>query len=695
MILLLDLETRSKLDPKDVGAYKYAENAEVLLWGYAINREPAKVWDVASGESMPDDLKAAWALACDPSDTTVRVVMHNGMMFDRLVLRAQGFGAIPPAKVIDTMVLAYESALPGKLAELCEVLQLPSDKAKDKDGERLIKIFCKPNKKGIFGSREENGEDWSRFVNYCRMDVESMREIFVRLPIWNLTPQEAEYSAIDATINDRGICVDLGLAQAAVRIGEEVKERLAQELVELTNGQVQKATQTLALASYITNVCGYPIESVDKQSVEAAFADQYLPEHARRILENRVAMGRSSAKKYDVLLQSVNTDGRLRGTLQFRGASRTGRFSGRRFQGQNLPRPTMSNDEIEAAIELCKSDLLTYFYPGKELDVLANLLRGVIIAPEGKKLVVADYSNVEGRVLAWLAGEEWKLKAFEDFDAGNGHDLYKLAYSRAFNVKPDEVTKKQRQVGKVLELALGYGGGSSAFATFAGAYGIDLHDMADGVKAVVTPADWDTAHQWALRMQEEGNLGELDLLSFTACEVVKRAWRKSNPKIVKFWGDLETAFRSALRSRSKAPVPCGKLAVSYVKGYVRVKLPSGRFISYPEAHFNEGDPDGELLYKAYRNALPRWYDCKTWGGKLVENATQAVSCDLLCNALVNLEKHGYQTVLTIHDEALCEVPDNDEFTVEKMEALMTELPEWANGLPLAAAGFEAKRYRKD
>lgn len=695
MILLLDLETRSKLDPKTVGAYKYAENAEVLLWGYAIDLEPAKVWDVASGEPMPDDLKRAWELVCDQDDTKARVVMHNGMMFDRLVLRAQGFGTIPPAKVIDTMVLAYESALPGKLAELCEVLQLPSDKAKDKDGERLIKLFCKPNKKGSFGCREENAEDWGKFVNYCRMDVESMREVLMRLPIWNLTPQEAEYSAIDATINDRGICVDIELAQAAVRIGAEVKERLARKMAELTNGQVQKATQTLALANYITDTCGYPIDSVDKQSVEAAFADQYLPEQARRILENRVAMGRSSAKKYEVLLQSVNSDNRLRGTLQFRGASRTGRFSGRRFQGQNLPRPTMSNDEIEAAIELCKSDMLTHFYPGKELDVLANLLRGVIVAPEGKKLVVADYSNVEGRVLAWLAGEDWKIKAFADFDVGKGYDLYKLAYSRAFNVKPEDVTKKQRQVGKVLELALGYGGGSSAFATFAGTYGIDLHDMADGVKAVVTCTDWDTAHQWALRMQAEGSLGELDLLSFTACEVVKRAWRKSNSRIVKFWGDLEVAFRAALKSKSKTPIPCGRLSVSYVRGYVRVKLPSGRYISYPEAHFKDGDQEGELLYKAYRNALPRWYDCKTWGGKLVENATQAVSCDLLCNALANLEKNGYQTVLTIHDEALCEVPDNIGYSVEKMEALMTELPNWAKGLPLAAAGFEAKRYRKD
>lgn len=704
MLLFMDLETYSTEDLAKVGAYRYAEKAYPILWGYAIDKAPAKVWDTAE-EPMPKELKAAWELACDPEDTTVRVVMHNGMMFDRLVLRERGFGDLPPEKVIDTMTLAYESALPGSLEGLCEVFKLPADKAKDKDGKNLIKLFCMPNEKalvktcGLPADGHTFPEEWARFKNYCRLDVESMREVFLHLPVSNLTPQEVQYAAVDAKINDRGFDVDVSLAQAAVEAGDAVKARLAKELSELTDGKVTAATQTMALAKYITDECGYPIGSVNKQSVDAAFADEYLPEQARRILENRTAYGRSSVTKYQVLLNGVNADGRLRGTLQFRGASRTGRFSGRRFQGQNLPRPTMSNADIEEAINLCKTGQLSEKYSGKELDVLANLLRGVITAPAGKKLVVADYSNVEGRVLAWLAGADWKLQAFRDFDNGHGHDLYKVAYSRAFNVKPEDVTKKQRQVGKVLELALGYGGGASAFAKFSANYGIDLHEMAEGIKAVVKPDEWGRAYQYASHQELIEGFGDLDTIAFTGCEVVKRAWRTSNPEIVAFWSDLEAAFKETLRKRSKFPTVCGRLELSYVKcagkTYVRIKLPSGRYIAYPEAKLKlYGDTSG-IAYMASRTALPRWYEQTTWGGKLVENVTQAVACDLLCNALLNLEAAGYETVLTIHDEALCEVPNSPEYSVEKMEDLMTRLPPWAEGLPLVAAGFESTRYRKD
>lgn len=349
----------------------------------------------------------------------------------------------------------------------------------------------------------------------------------------------------------------------------------------------------------------------------------------------------------------------------------------------------MRNDEIEFAIEATKEGLLDMFYEDP-MPVLSNLLRGLLIASKGKKLVVADYSNVEGRVLAWLAGEEWKLKAFRDFDAGVGHDLYKLTYARAFNVKPETVTKAQRQMGKVLELGMGYGGGAGAFRTFALAYGIDLHDMADAVKSSISPTIWAEACEWYPKALLGGFTEGMDKEVFLACDSVKRAWRKANAQIVQFWYDMDAGVRQALIEGG--PVRVGRHITVDKKGnYLRVRLPSGRYLIYPSPRI---DDDG-ISYFGVAQVSRKWARIRSWGGKFVENVTQAAACDLLCEALLNLEAEGYQTVLTVHDEAICEVPDTAAFSAERMEKIMCRLPKWAAGLPLAAAGFESLRYRKD
>ena len=439
---------------------------------------------------------------------------------------------------------------------------------------------------------------------------------------------------------------------------------------------------------------GWKIDTMTKAELEKRVDDPSVPEPVRELLKLRLMSTKTSIQKFKALLRRVNKDGRMRGGLQFRGASRTGRWSGRGFQGQNLARPTVSQKEIDFATEVLKQRDGTFecFYDDPSI-ILPNLLRGEIIAPAGKKLIVADYSNVEGRVLAWLAGEEWKLQAFRDFDAGHGHDLYKLAYAKAFGVKPEDVTKPQRQIGKVLELALGYGGGAPAFARFAKAYGIDLSDMAEYVKSTAPRAVWLEAVDGYPYFVEKNRTGGLEREPFIACDVLKRLWRKSNPKIVQFWANAGNAVQKTIVSRESVRV--GYVAFARTESFLVIRLPSGRLLCYPSPKTNPGVGKDSFTYMGVNQFSRKWEKIESYGAKNVENITQAVACDLLSEGLLRMDAAGYKTVLTIHDEAITEAPDTDEFTFKKMEHLMSTLPAWAPGLPLVAAGYEAYRYRKD
>lgn len=609
-LIYADTETFSPQDLSRVGAARYAEDAQIILWSYAENDAPAKVWDRVSSPQMPADLKRMWErLFADPD---ARVVMHNGMNFDRQVFASNGFGEIPAEKIIDTMVLAYEHALPGSLEQLCEAFRLDADHAKDKDGKRLIQIFCKPlpvNYKLTRATPQTHPAEWERFKNYARLDIEAMRAIYKKLPKWNATAQERRLQALDAVINSRGMCIDLELAKGAVETAARHRTHLAARTRELTGGAVSAATQRDALLEYLRAEWGLDLVSATRAEVEKRIAEPGIPEPVKDLLRVRIASTKISVQKFQSVLNAACEDGRLRGCLQFRGASRTGRFSGRIFQPQNLARPTMRNDEIEFAIEATKGGLLDTFYEDP-MPVLSNLLRGLIIAPKGKKLVVADYSNVEGRVLAWLAGEEWKLKAFRDFDAGVGHDLYKLTYARAFNVKPETVTKAQRQMGKVLELGMGYGGGAGAFRTFALAYGIDLHDMADAVKSSISPSIWAEACEWYPKALLGGFTEGMGKEVFLACDSVKRAWRKANAQIVQFWYDMDAGVRQAVIEGG--PVRVGRHITVDKKGnYLRVRLPSGRYLVYPSPRI---DDDG-ISYFGVAQVSRKWARIRSWGGK--------------------------------------------------------------------------------
>ena len=327
------------------------------------------------------------------------------------------------------------------------------------------------------------------------------------------------------------------------------------------------------------------------------------------------------------------------------------------------------------------------------MELVSNAIRGVIVAPAGKKLVVADLSNIEGRMLAWLAGENWKLQAFRDFDQGTGHDLYKLAYAKAFGVDAGSVDKEQRQVGKVMELALGYQGGVGAFLTFAAAYSIDLEAM--GAKAIdgIPPATLADARDF-LAWQREKKGGSQHGLTDTAwlvCESFKRLWRDAHPAISSWWSELEQACVRAVRMPGET-IACRRHKIRRDGSWLRVSLPSGRCLCYP---LPKVDEDGKLSYMGIDQFTKKWQRLSTYGGKLAENLTQGAARDVLAHGMTLAEQSGYAVVLSIHDELLCEVPNTGDFTVSGLSALMATPPEWAEGLPLAAAGFEGLRYRKE
>lgn len=700
MLVYSDLETYSEC-PISRGAYRYAEDpsTEVLLWGYAVDDQPARVWDVTAGP-MPEDLRVALkeVLACQAS-----IVWHNGMNFDTNVLALNKNGvkvAIPRSQIIDTMVIAYQHGLPGALGDLCEVYRMPKDVAKDKDGRRLVQLFCKPHAYGhddptaMRFTKKERPEDWERFVNYCRLDVEAERALYKKLPRFNLTEAEHHLQLLDDEINHRGMLMDVDLARAAIDLMAEGAKKSRLRTAELTGGELDSTTRTQATIDYLAKRFGIELKNLQKAEVSRLIEDDSIPEPMRELLRIRLSSAKASVKKYQAILDCVNSDNRLRGGLQFRGASRTGRFSGRHMQPQNLPRQTLSPKQIEERIEETLDGSLLDF-SSDPAGELAQCLRGAITVPKGSKMVVADYSNIEGRVLAWMAGEDWKLKAFRAYDAGTGPDLYKLTYSRAFNVPVETVTKAQRQMGKVLELAMGYGGGVGAFVTFARGYGVDLNDMAEGLKGVIPPEvthDAERLYEWAV--VDNKRTGGLSHGVWVACDSVKRLWRAANAGIVSLWGAAGEACLTAVKEKGvRVPIALGGKVYAVMRGsWLLVHLPSGRFICYPAARIDESG--ASITYMGVNQYTRKWGRIETFAGKAVENLTQAVACDVLCYALPIVSDAGYKPILTVHDEILTEAPDTPEFNHKKLEALMSTNPPWAMGLPLSADGFDSYRYHK-
>ena len=650
--LYLDLETYCETKITH-GAYRYAEDAEVMLVAWAWDDEPVSVWDT---QDMPHWRDAVQMMI----DTAERIVIHNSN-FDRTVLREQRVH-IPVEKIVDTMVLALQHSLPGSLGQLCNVLNVPQDKAKDKAGKKLIHLLTKPcpkNWKVRRATRDTHPDDWRAFVEYARLDVDAMRDVLGRLPPWNDSRHERHLWFCDQRIADRGVAVDTVFARAALRAFDRAGRSLATRASALTGGSVTSATQRQRLLDHLKTLDFEP-EDLTRATLGNLLGGDLNPQ-VRELLEIRQQAAATSPAKYQVLLNATNRDGRLRGLIQFCGASRTGRDAGRLFQPQNLPRsPDWFDDDVQATtIAAMKADCEHLIWDNIS-ERCAFAVRGALVAPEGTKLVIADLSNIEGRVLAWLANEQWKVEAFKAYDRGEGHDLYKVTAGRILGKDPGDITKAERQLqGKVPELAGGYQGGVGAYRVMGGAV--------------------------------------FDAMTDEAIQEIVTAWRKAHPRTRNLWYDMEAAARSAINNLGES-FAVRDLITFDVKAdaqgiaWLRMKLPSGRYLCYPHPQVSDSS---SLSYEGINQYTRKWQRLDTYGGKLTENAVQAIARDVFMTGMLRAEEAGYRVCIRVHDELVCETPDEPAYTSEGLAALMATSPSWAAGLPLAAAGFEAYRYRKD
>jgi len=681
-----DTETYSET-PIANGTHAYAEDSEVMIWAYAFDDQPVHVWDVTINPHMPEDLRAAI------DDPKVQFVFHKSS-FDRNVIRHALGIDIPVKRVEDTMVQALAHGLPGALGTLCEIFKIDKELAKDKAGKTLIQLFCKPKSKSHKLRRaisETHPEKWQKFCDYARNDVEAMRQIHKRLPKWNYRGSELTLWRLDQRINERGFQVDTELAQRAIETVKRTQDKLKLRTSEITKGKLFSVSERDKFLLYLLGQYGVDLPNMRASTLEKRLDDNNLPEGVKELLRIRLQVCTTSAAKYNTLLKAVSSDGRLRGTLQFCGASRTGRWSGRTFQPQNLPSKNLPpQEEIEKSIELIRHGVIDLVSEDKIMKMISASLRGCIIAPKGRKLVVSDLSNIEGRVACWLAGEKWKIQAFRDFDKGTGTDLYKLAYAKAFQVEPENVTKSQRQVGKVMELALGYEGGVGAFVTFATVYGINLSELAEkawptipGIIKEETRNMW----EWAVERKRTFDMEEK---TFKTCDAFKRLWRKAHPQIISYWEELADEVKMAVFNPDKTR-KCRKLKIRRDGSWLRIGLPSGRALCYSAPKINQKD----ITYMGVNQTTHKWSRLKTYGGKLFENVCQAVARDVMASNMPRIENYGYEIILSVHDEIITEVPDNAMYNGAELDRLLAYSPEWAPDLPLVAGGFEALRYRKD
>jgi DNA polymerase len=661
--LHIDFETRSVVNLRKTGVYVYAAHPTTDVWcaAWAIDDGPVGLW-------IPNGLLDI------PIGTAVRegwtFVAHNAN-FERSIwagILAPRYGWPQPTleQWRCTMAQAYAMGLPGSLENAAAAVGL--EHCKDMGGRDLMLRMARPRRarkgelpNGIYWFDDENRKQ--RLYEYCRQDVEVERALDKRLLA--LRPAEQRLWHLDQVINDRGIFVDVDLCNSALKVVETAAAWLNAEMRELTDGQVSATTNVGELSRWLAGE-GFPMVSVDKEAIDDMLVQSGLPVRVRRVLEIRREAAKASVAKIKALLTGRSDDGYARGLLQYHAAS-PGRWAGRRFQPQNIVRPTL--EDVDAAISVVatgSADAVRLVY-GEPLAVVGDCLRGLVRAFPGRKLFAADFSNIEGRLIAWLAGEEWKLQAFRDFDVGQGHDIYKLAYARSFNVQPETVDKPQRQVGKVMELALGYQGGVGAFQKMAGNYGLEVSD--------------DRADE------------------------LKMAWREAHPNVVQYWYDLEHAAKSAIMNRGKI-TSAGRISFRVAGSFMFMRLPSGRCICYPYPKIKDkmtpwGEMRPQVCYMGVDSYTRKWTECFAHGGLLFNNAVQGTARDIEAEAMVRLADAGYETwdpmghgiVLTVHDEIVCEVP-KDFGSVEEFESIITALPAWAEGLPVAASAWTGERYQK-
>ena len=654
--LSIDIETYSSEDLTKSGVYRYAEAPDfaLLLFGYSVDGGPARVVDIASGEKIPSDIIAAikdgdvikWAFNANFERVCLsRYLWKEGLYSNREYLF--------PSDWRCSMVWCGYLGLPMNLAGAGAALGL--EKQKLAEGKDLIRFFCKPCKASLLSNGVRNmhwsaPDKWRRFVEYNRRDVETEVAIKERLRKYPVPETVWREYFLDQLINDTGIRVDLDLVDSAIRMDDRSRAELERRMKTLTS--LENPASVMQVRSWL-EAHGKQAESLGKKQVAEMLKDAN-PE-IREVLLLRQQLAKSSVKKYAAMRNMVCADGRLRGAFQFYGASRSGRWAGRGVQLQNLPQNHMEDLEAARDLVLAGNGAAVEERYGSVPDVLSELIRTAFVPAEGERFIVADFSAIEARVIAWLAGETWRSEVF-----AAGGDIYCASASKMFGVPVEKhgVNGQLRQKGKVAELALGYGGGVGALkAMGALEMGVPEHELQELVSA----------------------------------------WRYASPNIVRLWWNVDRLVKMAIRDRTT--VRYGSLQFEYRSGMLFIRLPSGRCLSYAKPRLEANRFGGESVTYLGIGPTKKWERIESYGPKFVENIVQGISRDLLCSAMENVTGLGVSIVGHVHDELIMETSrylyGSDDVSLEVVCLEMARIPEWTPGLQLRADGYECEFYRKE
>lgn len=641
--LAIDIETYSDVLLPDCGVHRYAasEQFEILLFAYSLNDEPTQIIDLASGEKIPDKIMEYL------TDDSVIKTAYNAAFERNCINRFFGL-SLRPEGWRCTLVQASMLSLPLSLEGVGEALNL--DKKKMSEGKDLIRYFCMPCKPTkANGGRTRNlpsdaPEKWELFKTYCIRDVDVEKQIRNKLAKFPIPDREQKLYCMDQRINDRGIMVDQELIGHAVACDLLYKETVTKKAYEISG--LENPNSVSQLKDWL-NEKGIEVDSLAKAAVEELVEN--TQGDVAEMMKLRLAMSKTSVKKYEAMERSVCPDGRVHGLLQFYGANRTGRWAGRLVQIHNLPQNHM--EDLELARSLVKEgryDLVELLYDSIP-DVLSELIRTAFVAKPGCRFIVSDFSAIEARVMGYLAGEGWVMEEFR----GAGK-IYEQTASKMFHIPIEEITKGSpyRARGKVASLACQYGGAEGALISMG-----------------------------ALNFVEEEELKGL-----------VQSWRTANPHIVNYWYEIDGAVKAAVKERKMTKV--GMVTVYYQSGMLKIALPSGRVLSYVRPRMTVNRFGSESVSYEGVGTNRKWTRIESYGAKFCENIVQATARDVLAEAMLSLEKKGFDIVCHIHDEVVLEVPEGKS-SVEEINEIMAVCPDWCEGLPLKAAGFESPFYKKD
>ena len=644
----IDIETYSSNDLKSCGVYKYveADDFTILLFSYSVDGGAVQCVDFAQGETLPAEILAALR------DPAVIKTAFNAA-FERICIsRYYGWPLMDPAQWRCTMVRAARMGLPLSLEQCGEVLRLEDGKMKE--GKALIRYFSTPTK----GKRHlpaDAPDRWETYKQYNIRDVEVEQQVLAKVRRLEPAEFDEQLYVVDQLINDRGVLLDRQLAENAARFDDEYKAQLLAEAKELTG--MENPNSPTQIKDYLHKAAGISVSTLNKKNLDEVEALVKYHRKARRVLELRREMGKTSNKKYAAMLECVCADGRIHGLLQFCGAARTGRWAGRLVQVQNLPQNHLRDlDYARSLVKLGDLDDFQQNY-ANPTQVLSELIRTAFIAKPGCTLHVCDFSAIEARVIAWLAGEQWVLDVFR-----GGGDIYCATASQMFGVPVQKhgPNAELRQKGKIAVLALGYGGGVAALEAMGGS-------------------------RMGLTQQEEKD--------------IMQRWRQANPHIVRFWATIEAAAVRAIKTGEATTIHRGIVVVAYRWGMLLITLPSGRTICYPRAEIGIERNDGwrgdhEIIeYEGMNQVTKKWERIRTYGGKLTENVVQAIARDILGHIILRAHDSGLNIVFHIHDEIVVEAEPGQ--TLQDVESIFSKPINWCRDLPLKGAGYTTPYYLKD